>query len=514
MKACTAAQMRAVDKAAFERGCVPGIVLMENAALSCIDELFKDFPDIKKKRIAVFCGKGNNGGDGLCIARHLFNRGVYVSVFLAGSDDYTQDAGINYDILSRMPVEITLLDDSAMLEYIIPSFDIVIDAIYGTGIHGIVRSPGYEIIEAINKYAAYVMSVDIPSGINADTGEVCGVCIKADKTVTFGAYKLGMLLYPGADFTGEIVVKGISIPQYIIDESPSKIYVSDKLFAKKAFPKRVNNSQKGDYGKVFIIAGSKGMTGAAYLSSLAALNTGSGLITLGIPESLNPVLESKTTEVMTYPLADNNGRLSRECIPAVLEQVKKSDAVLIGPGLGQGDDIYYILKAVLENSFSTVIIDADGINVLSKHIDILSAAKCNIILTPHCMEMSRLTGIGIDEIEKNRIGICSDFADRYGVTLILKGHHTLVTAPDQTQYINITGNSGLATGGSGDVLAGIILSLTGRGMSEEKAAALGVYLHGAAGDIAAEKYGENSMTPTNVVECISSAVTQILQVEI
>ncbi len=271
-KACYAEEMRGLDRAATELGNIPSIVLMENAALACVNELCKDF-ELKKCTVAVFCGKGNNGGDGLAIARHLYNRGVKVNIYLVNGNDFSGDAKINYDIVNAMDIPVDTVTDTDGFEHIIRSYDVVIDAILGTGINGTVRGIAFDIIRLINENGRYVMAVDIPSGINSDSGEICGICINADKTVTFAAYKVGMFMYPAADCLGEIVVDPISIPEKVIDTQNLQINVTDGEFVKNTIPKRDNNSQKGDYGKLLIVAGSKGMTGAAYLAAQSALKS-------------------------------------------------------------------------------------------------------------------------------------------------------------------------------------------------------------------------------------------------
>ena len=266
LKACYAEEMRNLDRAATEIGKIPSILLMENAALACVNELKKDF-DVSKCSVAIFCGKGNNGGEGLAIARHLYNAGVKVNIFLVSGNDFSGDAKINYDIVNAMDVPVDTVTDTEDFEYVIRSYDIVIDAILGTGISGDVRGLIFDVIRLINENARYVMAVDVPSGINSDSGEICGICINADKTVTFAAYKTGMFMYPAADSVGEVVVAPISIPKTVVNSQNLQINVTDADFVRNVIPGRSNNSQKGDYGKLLIIAGSKGMTGAAYLAA-------------------------------------------------------------------------------------------------------------------------------------------------------------------------------------------------------------------------------------------------------
>lgn len=502
MKVCTCEQMRKIDADTEKIGGIPSIVLMENAAMACVRELEKI--GIVGKRIAVFCGKGNNGGDGFAIARHLSNMGAKVCVYLVCGNEYKGDALINYEIIKRMGIKIVDSEDINP-EYAVMA-DIIVDAIFGTGVRGEISSLPYDVISAVNNSGAYTLSVDIPSGANGNTGEVCGICVKADKTVTFGAYKCGMLMFPACDYNGEVVVSGISIPENIIDSQGIKINVTDKITAKNMMPKRCENSHKGDYGKVLIIGGSKGMTGAPTLSAQSALASGAGLVTVGIPESLNEIMEIKLTEAMTVPLKDKNGSLTLESIDEIKDRIKKCDAVLFGPGIGREEHIRHILSEILKSSDIPVIIDADGLNALSGDMSILNDAKCEVILTPHTVEMSRMTNISPEKIEGDRIGVSSAFVREYKVTLVLKGHHTIVTGLDGVQYINITGNSGMATGGSGDVLAGMIAAFAARGLSPTDAASLAVYLHGAAGDIARDRVGADSMLAHSITDNIPYAI--------
>lgn len=511
-KACYAEEMRGVDRAASEIGGIPGIILMENAALACVNELRSCF-DIKGISAAVFCGKGNNGGDGLAIARHLYNAGANVTVYLVCGSGYSGDAKINFDIISGMDVPMEAVADTEGLEYKIRAADIVIDAIFGTGIKGAVRGTAYEVIRLINENAGYVMSVDVPSGIDSDSGAICGVCINADKTVTFAGYKIGMLMYPAADCTGEIVPDMISVPEYVINSQQLSVNVTDSGFVRSLIGKRSDNTQKGNYGKLLVIAGSEGMSGAAYMAAQAALKSGTGLITLACPRSVNHVLEAKTTEVMTMPLSDCEGHISRSAVPVLEKKLKSVSAVLIGPGLGRSQDVSEVVRAVLKTCRVPVIIDADAINAVAQDKSVLSECACDIIFTPHAMEMSRLTGLDASYIEENRLQVSRESSDELGAVVLLKGHHTIVTAPSLTQYINTTGNPGMASGGSGDVLAGIAAAFAARGIDCAEAAAAAAYIHGMAGDIAAKRYGMESMSAENILECLPDAFSHILQLD-
>ena len=511
-KACYAEEMRNLDRAATEIGKIPSILLMENAALACVEELKKDF-NISECKVAIFCGKGNNGGDGLAIAKHLYNSGVDVNIYLVNGNDFSGDARINYDIINAMDIPVDTITDTDGFKYVIRSYDIVIDAILGTGIKGVVRGDVFDVIKLINENARYVLSVDIPSGINSDNGEICGICVNADKTVTFAAYKLGMFMYPAADSTGQIVVAPISIPKTVIDAQNLQINVTDNGFVRENLPERNNNTQKSDYGKLLIIAGSRGMTGAAYLASEAALKSGAGLVTIACPESINVVLENKTTEVMTLPLSDKDGHFAYTAVSEIINKINSFDAVLIGPGIGRSDDVGEFVKAVLKNSDVPVIADADALYAVAQDKTVLRECTCDLIFTPHAMEMSRLTGLDISYIEENRLEVSKEFSEETGAVLLLKGHHSIVTAPSLTQYINSTGNPGMASGGSGDVLAGIIAAFVARGIDTDIASAMGAYIHGMAGDVAKEYYGEESLSAKNILECLPEALCLILQVD-
>lgn len=507
-KACYAEEMREVDRAAAELGGIPSIILMENAALACVRELEKTF-ELRGKSVAVFCGKGNNGGDGLAIARQLSFRGAEVCVLFVCGTDYKGDAKINYDIVSGMDIPMENITDTDTLEYKVRAADIVVDAIFGTGIKGTVRGQAYDVIRIINENAKYVLSVDVPSGIDSDSGDICGVCINADKTVTFAGYKIGMFLYPAADCTGEIVSDMISVPEHVIASRELKINVTDDGFVRSVIGRRSSDSQKGDYGKLLIIAGSEGMSGAAYMAAEAALKSGAGLITAACPRCINAVLEAKTTEVMTLPLNDVDGHISESAAAEIIPRLSKVGAVLIGPGLGRSEDVSEIVRAVLANSRVPVIVDADAINAVAKDKSVLSECACDLIFTPHAAEAARLTGLDISYIEENRLDVSRECSEELGAVILLKGHHTIVTGEDLTQYINNTGNPGMASGGSGDVLAGIIAALAARGVPCAEAAAAAAYIHGAAGDIAAERYGVESMSAGNILRCLPEAIVRI-----
>lgn len=505
---CTAAEMRTLDRMSAETVGIDGIVLMENAALACVEVLSCRF-DIKNTSFAVFCGKGNNGGDGFAIARHLFNKGADVVVYLTSGSSFEGDALKNYRILRTLGVTVIELDSSEYLKSFIKSADCVIDAILGTGISGAPHGMAAYAIDAINEFADFVLSVDVPSGINSDSGDVRGNAVKADITVTFAAYKRGMFLFPAADFTGEIILKDISIPQVVSDTAGGSFFLSTLDGIKSVYPKRKNNSHKGDYGKILIVGGSVGMAGAVAMSAKAAVRCGAGLVTAAVPASVNNVIQEKIDEVMTIPLPEEGGRIAKSAAERLARRANIEGAVLFGPGLGRSDGLVEFTKEFLPLLTVPTVIDADGIYALSKLPGLLQSCRAEIILTPHSAELGYLVGTTAEEVEKDRFSVSADYAAKNGVTLILKGHHTIITAPDGDTAVNPTGNSGMAGAGSGDVLAGMVVSLVARGMSPFDAAVSAVYLHGAAGDLAAERLGKDAMCAGDII----GAIPHILPVE-
>ncbi len=494
MKVCTAGEMRKADAFSIEQLNIPGIVLMENAASSCTREIaeFNNF--------VIAVGKGNNGGDGLAIARQLTNLGKNVEVYLVFADEFSGDAKINREILKNMNIEPKSCDNLEDFAVSVKTADCVVDAIFGTGIKGEVTGQAKKVIEIINEHSKYTLSVDVPSGINSDNGEVSCATIKTDKTVTFAAYKKGMLLYPAADYTGEVVVSNIQIPQMVFEKLGIKINTTDEEFVTKLMPKRNKNSHKGNYGKILVIGGKLGMGGAVYLSSLAALKMGAGLVTVCIPKELSGYIKELPPEVMTMPMDFS------EDADKIADMVNNYDAVLFGNGIGRNEEVINLLGKILEKIEVPIVIDADGLFALSKFLDKISGKKA--ILTPHSMEMARLLGVGAEDVEKNRFEFSKDFSEKYGVTLVLKGNHSIITAPSGSQNVNMTGNSGMATAGSGDVLAGMTVALLA--IAEPfSAATLAVHLHGKAGDYAKSKLSEESLLAGDIIE----GIPHILPVE-
>lgn len=482
MYVLNAQQMRNADAMASEKYGIPGIVLMENAARAVYDY-------IKEKNyssIVVVCGGGNNGGDGFALARLLITNGCRARVFcFADRTRIKGDAAVNLSILNKMDIKVeTSLEELANA---VSQCQAVVDAIFGTGFRGEIQGAYKEAIEIINNSGRHVISIDIPSGIYCDTGNASGTYIKADCTITFCCKKPGLLLKTGRQASGAVLVRGISMPEACILSQEPYITTDDESYPASLIKERSIESHKGDYGRVYIVSGSYNMSGAAALCAKAALRMGSGLVTCVVPECIMDRVGSIVPEA-TF-LSFNDGESNGCAYEDVLNQIcSTADAVAFGPGVGTEEKAVGMLKVLLDNFNGKLVIDADGINILSKHRELLEKLKPNVILTPHPGEMSRLTGLAIEEINTERMDVARSFAGEHSCIVVLKGASTVVS-DGRKLYINTSGNPGMATGGSGDVLTGIIASLCGQGYDPWDASVLGCYLHGCAGDAAMKQYG-------------------------
>ena len=515
MKLVTAQEMQDLDRITIEEVGVPGVVLMENAGQAVVDTALEILEDNYQAEVIVLAGKGNNGGDGFVVARLLANLGVEVKVFILGETaQISGDAKINLNILHKLRFTIEELQNQEDLERLIPSLeeaDLIIDGILGTGIKGELRGLVPDLIKIVNDVETSVLAIDIPSGLNADSGRIHGIAIKADRTVTFALPKLGLLLYPGRDYVGGLEVADISIPDQVIDGKEIKRELITPKLSRKLLPKREAFSYKGTYGYALVVAGSVGMTGAAKLSGLAALKSGAGIVTLGIPKSLNSILEEKLTEVMTKPLPESRkGSLSLNALSNIKELSQKADVMAIGPGLSQNEEMTYILHDILSTVKIPLVIDADGLNAIND-LKLLAEREAPTVLTPHPGEMARLTESSIKDIQKDRVKVATQLAQDLDITLVLKGAATLVALSDGKVYVNSTGNSGLATAGSGDVLTGIITGLIAQGLSSDNAAVLGVFLHGLAGDLQLEAETVHTLVASDLIKGLAKAFNYLME---
>ncbi|MCD6319023.1 NAD(P)H-hydrate dehydratase [Candidatus Aerophobetes bacterium] len=506
--------MRELDSLAIEKIGIPGLVLMENAGEKVAELIEEKCSPLSGKLIYIFCGRGNNGGDGLVAARHLFNKRCRVRVFLATQKDKLKgDAATNLKIALNIGIdvrEIVSESDVFSLKKELEKKRVIVDALLGTGAKGAPRGVIKELIKLINSLEGNVVAVDIPSGVDADTGEVPGEAVKAKWTVTFAYPKRGLYLYPGMDYTGKIKVVDIGIPYNLLDEGKIK----SNLFIREDVPPnlffRKPSSHKGSFGHLLVIAGSRGMTGAGALASLAALRVGAGLVTLGIPCSLNPILEMKLTEVMTLPLPETEeGTLSLKALDKICQFARRCKALVLGPGLSTQEETKELVKKIMVSLKIPLVLDADGITALAENTKLIAQYPAPLIITPHPGELSRLLSISIPEVQKDRIFSSKILAEKTGKIAILKGARTVITDEQGNSWVNSTGNPGMASGGSGDVLSGILGGFLVQGMGPLMAAKIGVYLHGLSADLVVKEKGQLSLIAGDILENIPQAIRSL-----
>ncbi len=505
MKAATSEQMQSLDRKAIDTYGIPGVVLMENAGKGATEVIANTFPDLQGKKVAIIAGKGNNGGDGFVVARHLLNRGVSVKVFLLADPKALRgDAETNLQIFLRMKGEVIPVPsfkDYQKVKKDLERFDLLVDAIFGTGLDAEIRGYYREVIDHLNALQKPVVAIDIPSGLDANTGRPLGIALRASLTVTFGLPKVGLLIPPGFDYVGELKVIDIGIPKRLIDEEKIQTHLLEEAEIRKwlSIPRR-KNSHKGDYGHLLVLAGSVGKTGAAAMACEAALRMGAGLVTLGIPKSLNAIMEVKLTEAMTEPLPETPRQtLSLKAFNTILQLCEKKDALIIGPGIGTFKETQSLIIKLIKTLKLPIILDADGLTALAAQPKILSALNRPPILTPHPGEMGKLIGSTAKQVQEDRIGISRNFAQSHHVFLVLKGHRTLIATPEGEIFINPTGNPGMASGGTGDVLTGMIGGLVCQGVDPLASLQASVYLHGLAGDRVVSERGEKSLVATDII---------------
>jgi NAD(P)H-hydrate epimerase len=489
--------MRAVDAASAEHG-MPGAVLMENAGEALARTALREAGP--HGRFLVLCGLGNNGGDGLVVARKLAGLGRTVFVELTGDGSALKgDALRNYDALLASGVAPAAISS----ELDAGPGDVVIDALLGTGLS---RAPQGRIADAIGRISAWraagakVIAADLPSGLDTDSGVPHVPSVVADVTTAFGYVKLGQVVEPGASRCGRIEIVDIGIPRAAEGVAPGPgVFLLEESDVKGRIPVRRSDSHKGSYGHVLLVAGSWGKTGAAALAAMGALRGGAGLVTVATrPEALVPVMQH-APEVMGVEFV-NEGALGQQDLNALLDAAEGKDAVVFGPGIARGDDTWKLLAAFLEELSCPCVLDADALNAVAGHLDVLKKSKSELLLTPHPGEMSRLLGLTTPEVQKNRVAIARAFAKDHELTLVLKGARTLIAREDGTVFVNPTGNAGMATGGTGDVLAGLCGALLAQGLTPEDAALAGAWVHGLAGDVAAEQRGQMGLIASDLLD--------------
>ena len=516
MKIVSARQMQELDRATISGIGIPGAVLMENAGRGMYEKILKIFPGAPGRRVAVLCGRGNNGGDGFVIARCFHAAGGRVTAFLfAETGKVSGDARVTLEALKKIGGQVREIADEAQWRQAAPELQhagLIIDALLGTGLSAEVQGLYRTVIEDINNLTgAAVAAVDIPSGIDATTGAVLGVAVRAHLTCTFGLPKRGLVLHPGAEYAGRLEVVDIGIPHGLVAAAGINEYLLDEAMLAGALPQRKPDSHKGTYGHGLILAGSSGKTGSAAMAAQAAMRAGAGLVTLGVPASLNPVLEAKITEAMTEPLPEEvGGFLGSLSLPRITELLQGKSVIAVGPGMGDHKETAVLMSWIISAAPAPIIIDADGLNMIARNVEMLGRLKVAAVITPHPGEMARLTGLPASEVQADRIGCARKFAQQYKVIVVLKGSRTVIAAPDGSAYVNPTGNPGMASGGMGDALTGMITGLIAQGLDPLKAAQLGVYVHGLIGDAIAVERGELGILATDIIERIPAALSRFV----
>ena len=513
----TPQQMKQADETAIKRFRIPSLVLMENAGSAVADVIGNILPGGIESQsdntfsVLVICGKGNNGGDGFVISRILHERGFDVTtVIMEHPRSFSADASVQYRMLldaapDRSPVAYT----PAFVKKRRDQFTVIVDAMLGTSFRGALRGKYRTIMQWCNRKNAVRVAVDIPTGLNGETGEVVSDAFRADVTVTMSNPKIGFYLGRAKEYTGDVIPAAIGIPRNAVPVS--MIQLASRTDISRTFPKRAVNSHKHSVGKIFVLAGSRSMMGAALLSSSAAMRTGAGQVILGLPESEYVVAAKRTLEVMPLPLpATVDSTVSMDALPEILRRMEWCDVMLIGCGLSRNGETQELIRTVIKQCRTPMVIDADALTALAADMSVLKRhSKRNLVLTPHVGEFSRLSGLSSKEIERDTFSLAAHFAKEYRVTLVLKGAPSIVADARGMISVNSTGNPGMSTAGSGDVLAGIIAALIGQGNAPVDAAINGVYIHGAAGDAAAEKKSMQGMIARDIISMLPSVIRKV-----
>lgn len=518
MRILTAEAMREVDRAAIEDLGIPSLVLMENAAIGVVEALGKAFGEAES--VAIFCGPGNNGGDGLAVARHLFVRGWEVRVFLVtGGRKLSEDAEVQLGICRKAEVpvlEIAAEDRLGSSLEAAAECDVVVDALFGTGLARPLEGLFAQVVDAINELPAPCVAVDLPSGLSASESQPIGPHVEADMTVTFAAPKVAHVFPPAADAVGEMVVTDLGIPPRLVDdveEDDGDLHLLMGEELANLLPEREPGSHKGDYGHALLVAGSPGKAGAAILAARAAVRAGAGLVTVGVPEPIVQTVDLGSIESMTLGLpAGASGQIADEAVGTVLDAAEGKAVLALGPGLGQEEETQAAIRRLVLDCPLPVVIDADGLNAFAGHAGDLTSRRAETVLTPHPGELGRLLGVSTAQIQEDRVAAARGAAEETGAIVVLKGHLSLI-ASGTAVFVNPTGNPGMATGGSGDVLTGLIAGLIAQGLDALDATVLAVYLHGLAGDLAAGRIGEIALAAGDLIELLPAAFAALKEAD-
>ncbi|MBI2187466.1 MAG: NAD(P)H-hydrate dehydratase [Acidobacteria bacterium] len=518
MRILNAAQMREADRYTIEEIGIPSLVLMENAGRQVVAAMEAAYESRLEARVAVLCGCGNNGGDGFVVARTLIQRGIDAGVFIIGSvADIRGDARTNLDILGRLGVTVVEIGDEQTWELHfseISQCTLIVDAIFGTGLRSSLAGMMETVVADVNAAGIPIVSIDLPSGLSADTPHPIGDCIDASMTVTLAAPKLPLVLPPGEAHAGDVVIADIGIPSDVLDglEGPRIELLTPEQLRPLVEP-RAPDSHKGDYGRVTVIAGSRGKTGAAHLAAIGALRSGAGLVTVATPGCCLPIVAAMAPEYMTEALPDGKGgTVAASAVDTVLAM--HQDVIACGPGLGRDAGVAAFVRTLVDRATVPLVLDADALTVLADEPAVLTGREDReIIITPHPGEMARLVGSSVEEVQGNRIEVAGHFAATHRIYVVLKGHRTIIATPEGHIFINPTGGAGLATGGTGDVLTGMIAAWLAQLLDAEAACRLAVFVHGAAGDLAEASIGQVAITATDVVARLGEALNRLTGAE-
>jgi hydroxyethylthiazole kinase-like uncharacterized protein yjeF len=506
----TAAEMRNLDRRAVTVLGIPGATLMENAGRGAAAALTELLPALgaprRGSRVAIVCGKGGNGGDGFVVARWLRRRGIHPVVLLAARlEEIGGDAGAKLVALRRAGVRPIVIEDAAQALALISEAHVVVDALLGTGARGAPTGLTAALIEHINASGRPIVALDIPSGLPADGGAPAGPAIRAAATITFAGLKYGLVQPPGLDFAGRLMVIPIGIPDAEVGRG-IRTWLVERADVAARFPPRPREAHKGTYGYLLIVGGSLGKTGAAALAARAAMRTGVGLVTVATAASQQPIVAGLVVESMTEPLAETAvGTVALAARERVLELAGARDAIALGPGLGLDADTQELARCLARELDRPLVLDADALTAIARRLELLRHAPAPRCLTPHPAEMARLMGTSVADVQRDRVAAARGVATGYDVHVALKGATTVVAAADGRVFLNPTGNPGMASGGTGDVLTGMLGALLARGMQPPDALVAAVYLHGLAGDLAAARFGEESLIASDVIEALPDA---------
>ncbi len=508
-------EARDVDRYAIDTLGIPGVELMQRAGSFVSMKAKKMLRDVPGSQVDIFCGTGNNGGDGFVAAQDLANWGAHINIWIAGNPEKIKGDALHYfEKCTNKRITITALDDERNIpteEYLSQS-DLIIDALLGTGFTGEVKGIIYKLIELINASKCPVLSVDIPSGVNGDTAQIGGVAIQAKRTVTMGFLKRGLLFQPGKRKAGDITLVDLKYPQEAFSILKNDTFLIDRQMVRKLFPPITDDTYKHQQGKVLIFAGSPGMTGAAFLTSQAALRSGAGLVINAIPDSLNVIMEIKSTETLSLPVPESGlHTFCTDSLAVADERIDWSDVVVFGPGVSAANEVKEFGLQLLDRTAKPFIIDADGLRIFQNNLELVRSID-DLVITPHIGEFSMITGIPVKQIKENIIDVAREFATQYPCTLILKGAPTVVANRNGEVAVNSTGNPALATGGTGDVLTGILAGLRAQKINSYNAALIAVYIHGIAGDLGAEKLGIRGLIAGDLLAFLPKILNEFEQV--